>query len=109
MTTVDLLASAAIQLTTVIAAVWGLTELFGRKRKLLVSFVLGPLFAVISYKLGFFPLINELALPEGKTRLLAAAFAGFVCTITAKLIHDNVINPVLKRRKDGDPPYPPSS
>ena len=105
MTTIDLLASAALQLATVVAAVWALTESIGNKvprfNKVFLSFILGPLLATGAFIFGFFPMINELALPSRPLRIGAAAFAGFICTATAKLIHDNLINPFLLKRKNG--------
>jgi hypothetical protein len=96
----DQLATLAITLGTVSAAVWALVELIGkhfpRLDRALLAIGLGPLFALAAHRYGFLPLPLAGTLGYG-----AAAFTGLIATLTSKLFHDYVSSPLSKRSNGG--------
>jgi hypothetical protein len=92
----DLLASLTLQLATLTAAVWSLTEIVGRAtgyNKGWLALAFGPLTAAVAYGLGFVPLVTA----TGAKGYAAAAFAGLIATLTAKTFHDYIANPIFRR------------
>jgi len=80
----DILATVTIQLATVIAAVWGLTEAMAsvaKRRnwtwysKPIFALLLGPLFGMAAFAFGF---LTTLPLTEGWKGYGGAAFAGCI-------------------------------
>ena len=118
----DLMASAALQLATIVTAVWSLTEFLGkaidrrrqkkaageipprtppRARKALIAVALGPAMALVGYVTGF---VTAIPL-TGWKGYLGAAFAGLVATLVAKQFHDLVAAPLMNRlRRPGAGP-----
>lgn len=101
---VDLMASAALQLATIVTAVWSLTEALGRAtgwRKTYLALGLGPAMALVGYVTGFVTAIPA----TGWQGYLGAAFAGLVATVVAKQFHDLVAAPLMNRlRRPGAGP-----
>lgn len=93
----DLLAQAALQLTTVSAAVWGAAQTAKtffpevRNIQLFTALLCGPLFAVGAAAVGWFPLVAQVS-PDHP--IWAAAFAGLITTLGAKLFNDLLYNPL---------------
>lgn len=100
MPSIDMLATLAITLGTVSAAVWALVELlkkhFPRLDPAVLALLLGPAFSVGAHAYGFLPL--PLA---GKLAYGAAAFAGLIATLTSKLFHDYASAPLAKKMNGG--------
>ena len=99
--TTDLLVPAGLQLASIVAGVWVLTEIIGNLmhcRKDLLALALGPALAIGGYVFGFVTAI-PVTVPAWKG-YGGAAFAGLIATLTAKAFHDYLLNPYLARRND---------
>jgi hypothetical protein len=83
--TTDLIGAALVQLGTIMAATWILTEGIGRRTgwpKLAISLLVGAGLSAAAYALGWFtalPTATATAIPViGVRGYLSAAFAGFI-------------------------------
>lgn len=99
----DKMGSILVGFSTIALVVLALTEVLGTtfgfsgKRKALLSFVLGPAFAMLAYwtELVDVPLhgddLSALSTLEHKARhWVGVAFLGFASTVLAKVVHDGV-------------------
>lgn len=95
---IDIMGQIVGQLATVTAFTWALTEVIGRltgKSKLIISILLGPTLATLAWRLGLVPLIDQIAKPGQNWAL--AALSGLAAIVLAKVFHDLVANPLMKK------------
>lgn len=90
----DIVYQVIIQLTSVTAAVWGLTNAFesvAKRRELnwfskpLCALALGPILGMGAFKLGF---LTTLPITEGWKGLGGAAFAGLIAVGASNIFAD---------------------
>jgi hypothetical protein len=96
--TTDLLAAALVQLATLMAATWTLTEAIGARvawPKLAISLVLGTALSMAAYGLGWFtalPAATASAIPiAGLRGYLSAGFAGLVGASVTSALHAGIL------------------
>jgi hypothetical protein len=92
--TTDLLGTALVQLATLMAATWTLTEAIGARvtwPKLAISLLLGTALSMAAYGLGWFtalPAATATAIPIAGVRgYLSAGFAGLVGAAVTSAAH----------------------
>lgn len=96
--TTDLIGAALVQLGSIMAANWTLTEAIGRRvsaPKLVISLVVGSALSMAAYGLGWFtalPTVTATAIPIAGVRgYLSAGFAGFVGAVLTSSAHGLLI------------------
>lgn len=94
----DLIAAALVQLASIMAANWTLTEAVGSRvtlGKFWISLLLAPLLTMAAYGLGWFSALPEVtasAIPIAGVRgYLSAAFAGLIGAVLTSAAHKALI------------------